>query len=72
MARIQTVRVVVSPLHEKDLVSLVVMSSTTLSSGVSATGYIGRDEAEDLIKKLRAALDSWPREAEAGDLGLGE
>jgi hypothetical protein len=71
MARIQTVRVVVIPLHDKDLVSLTVMSSTTLSSGVCSTGWISRDEAEDLIKKLRNALDSWPRAVEAGDLGLG-
>jgi hypothetical protein len=34
--------------------------------------YISRPEAEKLIVRLRAALDSWPREAEAGDLGLGE
>ena len=70
MARIQTVRVVVNALHDKDLVSLVVMSSTTLHSGVSATGYIGRDEAEKLITDLRTTLDSWPRAATALDLGL--
>ena len=70
MARIQTVRVAVGALHDKELVSLVLMSSTTVHSGVCATGYIGRDEAEKMIIDLRTALDSWPRAATASDLGL--
>lgn len=71
MARPQVVTTGVTPHHGDDLIALFVTSSINHRSGIGLHGYISRQEAEKLIIRLREALDSWPRETVASDLGLG-
>ena len=71
MARPQITTTGVTPHHGDDLIALFMCSSMNHRSGIGLHGYISRQEAEKLIIRLREALDSWPREASADDLGLG-
>lgn len=71
MARPQVVATGVTAYHGDDIIAVFMMSSINNRSGVSAHGYISRPEAEKLIVRLREALDSWPRETVASDLGIG-